>query len=1168
MANDIITATNPDFEKAVDQVIIDSERLHTVVNGSGTESAVTEDGSLIPSVRKSLLDNLYFKSPLPWKMGTQVREFNQLYAFTNPDGTANWWYAPGATQSKPVTMRDSPLADANWKVFLDSRNLSNIYAPILSPDFKGNPRVPTPAAGDISSTIPNTAWVKTAIATAIDIALPNWDDATFTNITVLNNAVLKNLRASGDVTFLGQKVDAVDATVRAKVLTMVGSAAAISFDWANTGATGFRTNLSPDKIYTTTMTANEIVGTHIASGAAGDVTERFRSNGVANMDSVVIRKNNKQDPASATLSVPDGLTVLKDLTVTGTVVGINANVDGTSISPASVNTAGHTNTNTLTVDQDFAVNGKSQFAGDVEFTGVVKGLGNSLIGTEVQAKSLTLDENLRVGGTAEVIGKTTLNDVEFRGAVTGLTYPEPDFTGKEISADYVRTTRGADLKGTATIENLVVTGNITGVDAGTVDDIDIKPKTVTTTGDVTVGGKLILNGPIDLVDVDATTIKSQTLQVTGTTTLNNLAVTGTVTGLGDITSGADLAPNSITSVEDVTVGRDLIVNRNASVGSKLTVHDLEVTGAATGITVDLTGKDISVKDITANSLNTTANVTAQDVMVRGKLLDGTGQDFALSVSASQIAQAITTVEIQPKGVTTKTDTGKGQVSTGDLYTDNATVTQTLTANILAIQSGTVEHDLMVKGNVVDGAGVPIIQMDIPAKIEGKDIAPRKVTASGDITTATMIKGKSAEFETLTAEQGITAGGELSTRNNFSALGSASIGMGMSVQGTSTVEKLVVTGELVDGQGNPIGSVESITGKDIAPRDVTATGDVSVGGGMTVTGTIAAGGLSVTGGEVNIGPKLKGTSAEFSGDGKFGTVTSGGYNGTGLSAPITTTGNISTSNGNISTEKNLVVKENSTFGHVDAGFDGDRITVVGNGRINGNLYVTGLINGSVDLTGVDVEPRNISASGTLDVQGKITGVDAAFSSAVLGADNAATGLTLENNAIFKKDVSIAGKLTANLDDTKDYTMKSLTLLADMTAIKYTGETMTLTGATLDAVNAAIKAKSVAAAKFTVIPKSDTPSNSYVPDGTRSLYNVAINQNTVIEAPSGLLASGQGGSILMYLTQDATGGRTVTFSSNYVNLGSGEVNKAPNSVTVVQIMYRGVGNIIDLMIAPRP
>lgn len=104
-------AVSEDFNKAVDQVILDSKRLHGVVNGDGLASIVTEDGSLIPSVRKALLDNLYFKTPpIAWKQGTQVSVFNQLYAFTEA-GATSWWYAPTATQSTIVLQGVSPKSD-------------------------------------------------------------------------------------------------------------------------------------------------------------------------------------------------------------------------------------------------------------------------------------------------------------------------------------------------------------------------------------------------------------------------------------------------------------------------------------------------------------------------------------------------------------------------------------------------------------------------------------------------------------------------------------------------------------------------------------------------------------------------------------------------------------------------------------------------------------------------------------------------------------------------------------------------------------------------------------------------------------------------------------------------------------------------------------------------
>ena len=77
------------FHNVVDQVIVDSERLHNVVNGTAVEEVITEDGSVIPTIRKAMLDNIYFKTPpLPWTVGATCTVFNQLYAFKSATGSS------------------------------------------------------------------------------------------------------------------------------------------------------------------------------------------------------------------------------------------------------------------------------------------------------------------------------------------------------------------------------------------------------------------------------------------------------------------------------------------------------------------------------------------------------------------------------------------------------------------------------------------------------------------------------------------------------------------------------------------------------------------------------------------------------------------------------------------------------------------------------------------------------------------------------------------------------------------------------------------------------------------------------------------------------------------------------------------------------------------------
>ena len=101
------------YSEAVEQTITAGEQIHQIVNGTATTEVTVEDGSKVPSVRKALLDNFYFKDPIAWQVGQTENVFNQLRKFT--DGS--WWYAPSATASNPISMGATPVGNNNWKVY-------------------------------------------------------------------------------------------------------------------------------------------------------------------------------------------------------------------------------------------------------------------------------------------------------------------------------------------------------------------------------------------------------------------------------------------------------------------------------------------------------------------------------------------------------------------------------------------------------------------------------------------------------------------------------------------------------------------------------------------------------------------------------------------------------------------------------------------------------------------------------------------------------------------------------------------------------------------------------------------------------------------------------------------------------------------------------------------
>ena len=101
------------YSAAVEQTITAGEQIHQIVNGTATTEVTVEDGSKVPSIRKALLDNFYFKDPIAWQVGQTENVFNQLRQFT--DGS--WWYAPSATASNPISMGSTPVGNPLWKIY-------------------------------------------------------------------------------------------------------------------------------------------------------------------------------------------------------------------------------------------------------------------------------------------------------------------------------------------------------------------------------------------------------------------------------------------------------------------------------------------------------------------------------------------------------------------------------------------------------------------------------------------------------------------------------------------------------------------------------------------------------------------------------------------------------------------------------------------------------------------------------------------------------------------------------------------------------------------------------------------------------------------------------------------------------------------------------------------
>lgn len=444
---DIIALISSEGDKAVDQIIEDSKRLHLIVNGTGTESASTEDGSLIPSVRKAILDNFHFKTPpLPWRNGGSVTVFNQLYSFSDVAGKVTWWYAPGATSSAPVIMMDSPFNDVRFRLFVDNGNIKDIFAPITSPVFLGNPRTPKPAVGDDSDSIASTQWVQDEldpIRELVDGAL----SGNFTNINVTNKATLKDTEVSGELIVTGNKIDARAAEASFKRIVMVGSSTVpgsiteIAFEESIVPPAGITTksNIQAYQMSTGELTVDKLnatvanIGNVASSGDSLDVAGNMRGD-------YLHLEGNSGSPIDRPQLVVDGTAEINNLKISGTIEGLVVSVDGLDINP----------------------------------------------------KSAQIDQGLSVGESASVAGTLSAQNGQFVNATVTGTLEAPDINGEDVSCETLVVSQSiTQTAGSATFNDVTISGTATfsGADGLTV------PRVKANLFSVDPGSDIVITGP-------------------------------------------------------------------------------------------------------------------------------------------------------------------------------------------------------------------------------------------------------------------------------------------------------------------------------------------------------------------------------------------------------------------------------------------------------------------------------------------------------------------------------------------------------------------------------------------------------------------------------------------------------------------------------------------------
>lgn len=489
------------FENAVDQVIVDSERLHNVVNGTAVEEVITEDGSAIPTIRKAMLDNIYFKTPpLPWTVGATCTVFNQLYAFKSAAGT-QWFYAPSASIDNPVRLPADPTESGYWKIFLDSKYMEDHYATKESPVFTGNPQCPTASLESEDETLANTSFVHQLVRSQ----LLNLQAGTLVLEGLNVNTLIKtnNLSVAGNASFAGL-VEASGSQGKFRQVTLTKEGSTLDF--------AYRNPLDPDELSTLldyhSVTTDSITAHKIVNGSASSDNDTMSMEGLGNnrFDYVYITGSGAKGSDEPTLTV-SGITKLENVIITGDVQGISHSVDGMDILPNSVGT-----------------------------------------------KRLTVTEALTVQGTANFAGINT-NTLSAAGALTANT-----ITGVEGAFTTLSVSGAASVSGDLAVEGGTLLKGTLGVSGGVTMD-----STLTVKGNTTFGGS------------------------SGTTTVHNLNITGTVTGLTIDLTGTTINPSAVLA-EYATISGSLSA-ANANISSctltKTTVAKMEFSTTELTATADV-----------------------------------------------------------------------------------------------------------------------------------------------------------------------------------------------------------------------------------------------------------------------------------------------------------------------------------------------------------------------------------------------------------------------------------------------------------------------------------------------------------------------------------------------------------------------------------------------------
>lgn len=924
------------------------------------------------------------------------------------------------------------------------------------------------------------------------------DTGKFTNIEVSNQSTLKDLYVSGNSVIDGN-ITGSNSTATFNRQVMSGQTANITFSYNDPARPlDIKTAIQPYRVSSNDLISNTGDIKRLSTGDSSFSDYGFIGKGISKMDYLDLTGNATLGTNRPRMEVTAGLVKLHDLEITGSVSGLTFNdstfetitVNGLSTFKGAVvlesNIAGSA-TSTATFNR-YIVSGTTGATGSITFsyndpsrpldirtaltpyqvssqelTANVSTISNTLtVGSDsnitsdgLVSKGRSTFDYLNIKGNSTEIsskpkltvsGKTVLEDLEITGSVSGITF---DLTGQDINVNSLTATQSvtgdsvnagtlavtstATIDGnvtvgtgtTTTVHDLVVTGTTTGVTAvADVDGLDIAPNSVTTPTATVVAleaTNLNVTGDVSIVGSITTPVSAPSVTASGEVKGGTVVSDGSLTGTNVISTGTALS----TFAGDVTVGT----------GTTTTVHDLVVTGLATGIQVEA---NVDGLDIAPKSVTVTEGVSAASATITGAVSSG-----SVSTSTVESTTSIKTPRVIADRIVPSTldavqidDIQANIINSGEVITTDATIGDlNVTTRFSTVNFATDALEVKTPGAT--------IAINAPAKVTGNlevtgtltpgsidlsttAISAASLTTTGDVTIGGQLDVSNANLsaKTYTATDTVAAN-TLPVLNSTTATirdldvqaltpaaingvvvfedgmigseGPLKIFADADIQGTLTVGTLVP------------GSLDLSTAA-VAMASGSTTGNFTVGGDLTVNGAFdlsttnlvaaslessssvtVATDLVLTAGTITGSPTISGNTSiqgtlgvvgnttlstlSTSGLASLNSVTVSGAStlGTTSVTSLSSTGSI-TMLGTSSLADMYAVRVSSA-GKLVVGngtADADVIAhIKGAGRFDGNLTVAGTINGSVNLDGQTIQPQAVAATTTITAGGNIT-----------------------------------------------------------------------------------------------------------------------------------------------------------------------------------------------------